>query len=152
MNFLSKIFGKKTKAEQPLVSTETPPVSVKRSPRAFELVYENEAVGMRLIETGETYWLPWCLFQNVEVALRKPFNEGQYVYDIMAEFHSMDIDWEVNGFQGFLEAMNANLDKFNLELATIAINQLSPERPTATIYVSPNYPVDIATRASSLEI
>ncbi len=94
-----------------------------------------------------TEWLPWCLFQNVAVIASEPVIEGEYVYDIMAEFQHMDVEWEVNGFHGFLDAMSINLDNFDIETAKNAIHQLSRARPRAIIYVSSNYPEDITTRA-----
>lgn len=79
--------------------------------------------------------------------MSEPFAKGQYTYDITAEFHSAEIGWEVINFPDFLNAMSVNLDGFNMELAAHAISRLGRENPSATIYISPNYDEDIATRA-----
>lgn len=147
MGFLSKFFGKKNAKDQVLTVASSSSRPRKPKSNSSELIYKDESVGIRCNNSGETYWLPWCLFQNVEVQMREPFAEGHYSYDIMAEFHSADIEWDVIGFPGFLEAMNASLDGFNLEKAVHAISGLGRENPRATIYISPNYDEDIATRA-----
>lgn len=146
MNFLLKKFGKKNAAgARPVLTPNSSPSSTS-GPSTFELVYEDAAVGIRCIGSGETHWLPWCVFQNVQVLMREPFVQGQYVYDIMAEFDSADIGWEVAGFNGFIEAMGANLDGFDLEAAARKISKLGRDNPMETIYISPNYEKDIATR------
>jgi hypothetical protein len=146
MSILSKIFGKKATTAQKLSTAGTCPPPREYGPSDFDLVYENDIVGLRHSESGEIHWLPWGHIQNVQVVMEEPYLPGQYVFDIMAEFDHMDIEWEVKGFHGFFEVMSANLDNFNLAAATIAISQLDRDHPRATIYISPHYDLDIATR------
>ena len=142
---LSKIFGKVAKPEKVQALSETPAFAQPSLPPG-KLVYTNESVGLHYAEPGETDWLPWCLFQNVQVVTKEPYTPGNYSYDIMAEFHHMDISWEDDGFETFLEAMRVNLDNFNTEQAKHAINGRCPESPFATIYISPHYPEDVTSR------
>jgi hypothetical protein len=139
MRFFSKIFGKLAAKAKLLDIAETRLPSPEPSPREFELVYEDGIVGLRHIESGQIQWVPWGHFQYVHVVMLEPFQQGQYRYDITAEFDSMEIEWEINGFEGFLEAMRVNLDDFDIEPAAVAINQLGRERRTATIYASTYY-------------
>ncbi|QJE01874.1 hypothetical protein HH212_19145 [Massilia forsythiae] len=143
MTSLLKFFCKKAKIEGSRTLQE---VRASEHSGARKLIYADGAVGVRHIDTGETYWIPWCLFQNVQVLMKEPYTPGHYVYDVMAEFHAVDIGWEDDGVEGFLEAMKANLENFDIALAKKAIEGLGRDRPSTTIYVSPSYPDDITAR------
>lgn len=142
---LSKIFGKGAKPEKVQALSKKPAFAQPNLPPG-KLVYANGCVGLHYAELGETDWLSWGLFQNVQVVMKAPYTPGNYSYDIMAEFHHMDISWEDDGFETFLEAMRVHLDSFNAEHARRAIDELCLESPFATIYISPHYPEDVTSR------
>lgn len=114
--------------------------------RIYKSFYDADGYGTKELTSGRRGLIPWVLTQRIEISPSK--SPGMVWLYIMAEFHSDNLEFNLEESKGFLTTAERFLEEFNLNAALAALDRVTNEGADVAIYFSPLYPDDITGKSN----